>query len=529
MSATAKGKLAATPLWELLIFCLERKLSGSLVIESPGVGRSALSLRNGSVIKAKLAVRQHLLGELCVELQLISATQLEAVVGQSAKGLIGQAIRDQGLISNEQLRDVLIEQLVRQVEWCASLPGESIYGYYGSNDVLARWGGNGLSVDPLKLISRAAKVSMNPQKAHAVVASLGTRVLRLHPRAGVLRFDFGDEYRGALDVLRVKPQPFEELLATGLLPRQQLSTMIALLAMTRHLDLGLNAAPLGVDAARSGSSQESIAVVRAGVQKNRPAPEPAAPVEESAEISARRQEVLETAQRLQSLDLYATLGVANDADAAAVQAAFFQLARKWHPDKLPTELRDLREAATKVFARMTEAHQVLTNPEQRRQYDELAAQGATADDEQRKVRQVLEAATAFQKAEVLARKGDWKSAIEHSKQAYDDDPEQLEYGALYAWAVAKSGQRAQEANYADLLEILNDAVKQMPDNLRVRLYRADVLKLAGKSNLAIRDYRYVNDADPKNVEAAREIRLYKMRAEGSGGENEGLFGKLFKK
>ncbi len=59
---------------------------------------------------------------------------------------------------------------------------------------------------------------------------------------------------------------------------------------------------------------------------------------------------------------YALLGVAEDADETAIRTAFRQLARKYHPDV----------AGTGSLARMQElnvAYQVLSDPEQRREYD----------------------------------------------------------------------------------------------------------------------------------------------------------------
>src|SRR5690606_35878362 len=113
-------------------------------------------------------------------------------------------------------------------------------------------------------------------------------------------------------------------------------------------------------------------------------------------------------------------------------------------------------------------------------YDKLRADGGGSEEEQRKVQEVLRAASAFQKAEVLAKREDWEQAVKLAEQAYRGDPEQAEYGALYAWIAARQPDRAQNGMYDDLIEILHRAVKQQRNNIRVRLYRASVLKLAGQ-------------------------------------------------
>ena len=63
-------------------------------------------------------------------------------------------------------------------------------------------------------------------------------------------------------------------------------------------------------------------------------------------------------------DFYATLGVAQDASEEEIKKAYRKLARKWHPDKNPGDT-----AAEQKFKEIGEAHQVLADPEQRRQYD----------------------------------------------------------------------------------------------------------------------------------------------------------------
>lgn len=63
-------------------------------------------------------------------------------------------------------------------------------------------------------------------------------------------------------------------------------------------------------------------------------------------------------------DYYATLGVARDADAARLKAAYRQMAVQLHPDRRPGDPR-----ATERFQAVVEAWSVLSDPERRRRYD----------------------------------------------------------------------------------------------------------------------------------------------------------------
>ena len=68
-------------------------------------------------------------------------------------------------------------------------------------------------------------------------------------------------------------------------------------------------------------------------------------------------------------DYYEILGVSPDADAKTIKQAYRKLARQHHPDVHPGN----KEAEEK-FKTINEAYQALSNPEQRKKYDELRAQ-----------------------------------------------------------------------------------------------------------------------------------------------------------
>ena len=63
-------------------------------------------------------------------------------------------------------------------------------------------------------------------------------------------------------------------------------------------------------------------------------------------------------------DLYATLNVARDADAASIKRAYLQLARETHPDKHPDD-----ESASARFQAIGRAYSILRDEEKRKLYD----------------------------------------------------------------------------------------------------------------------------------------------------------------
>ena len=65
-------------------------------------------------------------------------------------------------------------------------------------------------------------------------------------------------------------------------------------------------------------------------------------------------------------DYYEVLGVSRDADDATLKKAYRQLAKKYHPDMNPGDAE-----AERKFKEASEAYAVLSDPDKRRQYDQL--------------------------------------------------------------------------------------------------------------------------------------------------------------
>lgn len=72
-------------------------------------------------------------------------------------------------------------------------------------------------------------------------------------------------------------------------------------------------------------------------------------------------------------DFYKVLGVPKDISQAELKKTYRKLARKYHPDSNPGDA-----AAEAKFKEISEAHAVLSDPEQRKEYDQMRALGAGA-------------------------------------------------------------------------------------------------------------------------------------------------------
>jgi curved DNA-binding protein CbpA len=526
VAPTAQGSLEATPLGHLLVYGLDRVLTGTLVLEEPTGNRHAIYFDGGGPSKAKVGGSILFLGRVLVDQKAITDEVYERTLAVATeRGVLhGQVLLEAGAIDEHALREGLREQLSRQVLWMFSLPPSTLFGYYDRLNFLEHWGGEGVRAKPLALIWRGVRDYAHAGHLAEVLERFGDQPILLHVDAPIRRFGFERREQAIIDVLRAKPQPLSELLGRGLADQAAVRRLVYAMILTRQLESGIpGVEPIGVDEAPSSSRIPIVSAhpprTESAMRSFAPGPVSAVPssseppvrstpprATESPELAAFKEEIRERAAN-GGANYYDLLGVPPDAVASVIQAGFFQLAKKWHPDRLGPDLDDVRDLATKVFARMSEAHQILSDPTRRKEYDELRKDGGGSAEEQEQVQRVIRAATAFQKAEVHMRRNNSAGALEESRRALELDPSQADYIALLAWVESTQ----LNANLEEIFARIEKAQRLEPNNTRIRWYRGSILKRMGKSGKAVGDFRFIVENDPRHVDAQREIRLYEMR------------------
>jgi Fe-S-cluster formation regulator IscX/YfhJ len=262
------------------------------------------------------------------------------------------------------------------------------------------------------------------------------------------------------------------------------------------------------------------------------------------ELAARKKEIVDKGASIDKEDYFAVLGVARDTPSSAIQKAFFALAKKWHPDRVSADLQDVKDVCAKVFSRMSEAHQTLTDPTKRVKYEASIKSGGVGDDSaesQAQVMAILGAATDFQKAEICLKRNDTRQAEDFCKRALDVDPKQADYIAMMAWLQSLKPMKQDPTSTQEQVQELSRAIAISQACERAFFYRAMLLKRLGEEAKAIKDFKRAVELNPRNVDAQREVRLFNMRggvatkpsagpsAKPAKKEEGGIFGKLFKK
>jgi curved DNA-binding protein CbpA len=144
-----------------------------------------------------------------------------------------------------------------------------------------------------------------------------------------------------------------------------------------------------------------------------------------------RREIQDLHARFRSIPYWELLGVARDAGPKDVRRAYLSAAKRLHPDRLAQlGLLDLKEAANEVFAEIARAHEVLADPEKRKQY-ETSLGGESDSDAQR----VAEAEASYVRGEQLMRAGNFRGALEFLERAVALWPDEADYQAALGWSL----------------------------------------------------------------------------------------------
>lgn len=496
LKPSAQGSLIKTPFPHLLVYTEGQKLTGTLAIwpdaEQEQVGQDRLLFEDGALV----AVRP---------------------IKPEARAF-----------------DAVLRLFQRR---------DGAYAFYEQQNLLGS--GAGIlseAIDLYALLARGLRQAPREDVMDATLARLGGRVLRIKPGVPLDRLEFEPKELALIDTLRAAPSTPEELLASTDLPALSAKRVLYLLGLVRGVEVGEEGA-----VARSsrvsgtslpkvtipGASPSRSIVPTAAAQASISAPPslpgvPPRPAELGGSDASRWDELLGIYQRLDELNHFELLQLPRDASAADIGTAYFAMVKKFHPDRLPPAIAALAPCAQALFERITEANETLGNPTARADYVKAVEGGGGTRAAERLMRNVLESAVEFQKAEVLLKRREYAQALSMLRSAIAKNPDEADYNALHGWILHLMNP-GESAPFDEMLRAFERALTAHPRNERAHYYKGVVLKRLNRNDEATKHFRSAVEINPRNLEAAREVRLAEMRKDSKppqGGSGK-LLSKLF--
>lgn len=239
----------------------------------------------------------------------------------------------------------------------------------------------------------------------------------------------------------------------------------------------------GAVAARGGElefevevASDARSVIAGAAAVAEAAREPGAAAALDPETEALRRDIETLAGKLGKLDHYAVLGLESNAQVGEIKKAYFKAAKRYHPDSLARKgLAGLEEKAARVFGRVSEAFEILSNPDKKAAYD----RGASAEPEIDTAR-LAQAETSYRKGEILIKMGNFQGALEYLQPAVDLWPDEPAYQSALGWALYKQP----SSDAARARTHLERAHQQAPDEAVTMFRLGMVLRALGEGETA---------------------------------------------
>jgi len=479
-----QGSLADHPLPRILVELHKRRFDGILSLRRDRVEKRVLFQGGAPVMAESNAASESLTAQL-VDAGLLEREQ-EARVARLVKEKgcpEGTALLALKLIDPKGLFGALQQQLRRRIHACFEwASGEFSLETGGSVPEEAR----ALRCDPLRLtidglvrhwgVTRLA-AELSPELSRFPVRQPGFEALaRRLPDDDVVRSGVA-----ALDGTRSLGQ------ALGASATQP-ALLAAVWLLASAGAIGFQDHPLEGDAAgAAGDAEIEIEITGAGPGAERPVG--AAGPSHSATGGARagaaeagsggglspaaeslRDEILSRHGQLPDLDYYQILGVAPDTAGPAIKKAYIKAAKKFHPDSLARMgLGGIRGEAGELFARISEAYEVLQDADERARYDARLAGGGDEADAQR----LAQAETFYVKASFLMKMGNFREAFPLLESAVELWPDEAAYQSDLAWALFKKAPSEPER----AVEHIEIAARLKPDDPEIE-FRTGIVRRA---------------------------------------------------
>ncbi len=499
---STRGNLKDVPFPELLSAFYQKKLTGVLLLKYEKI-KKIIYIRDGRPIFIKSNLLNECLGRILVREKMITEEELnESVKLMKDSGRQqGTILIEMGAISPHNLKYGLEKQLEIKLYDIFGWP-EGEYQFNAKEDFETPITTLELSV--ASLIYEGIKRNYDVGKIEQYLEKYQNQYLHPNPNPA-LRFQEMLMDQDEEDILKSidGSKTLREIMMSSQISRERLLRFIFALKVTGMVII--NPYPLGQEvppplpvippplpvkqAEQPGSQSENILPL------------------EDREIKNKIVKKLSLAKNGNYFDL---LGVNQMSTLSEIKKAYITLAKEFHPDRIPNSAgREVRKMAEELFHLLTEAHNVLTDEQKRKEYISKITQASkaeAADD----VTRLLAAEGKFQAGEEFLRKRLFSKAVDNFKEAIDLYPEEAEYFAYYGWALFQSEPENQEI-LKKARDALSTAITKNPKLDKAYLFMGYIYKGINRDDLAERQFEKAIQCNPDCTDALRELKLLDMK------------------
>lgn len=211
----------------------------------------------------------------------------------------------------------------------------------------------------------------------------------------------------------------------------------------------------------------------------------------------RVKEVLYMSDRLSNLDYYQILEVTGSATPAEIKKAYFQLARKYHPDLFDRGLPDeIKRKIDGVFDYITKAYHVLSDEDQKKKYD--ARKDVPKSDDKKDADKRAE--IKFRQGKTLYDQTRFEEAMIFLQEAVRLDPFKSKYFLLLAMTQSKIKVHQKKA-----VDNFRKAIHLEPWNPDGYLGLGLMYKKENMRVMAIKQFKQALQVDPDHPAALKEL------------------------
>ena len=420
----AEGTFTKTPFSHILIYLMERKLTGTLET-ADNKDNVTIYFREGMPAKVKSSVKGKGLGQILLDLGQINQDQLRACQQEMSTkgGFAGEILMRQGAVEAAGLMRGLRSQILLKLMDVFAMV-DARYAFYKDVNLLVGEGRDELfQVDTYPVLMAGARTHGARMKMEKVLDAVEGRWISVDSVDVLKRFRLNAPEQALCAELLSKGKTMEEIIQNGRHNRQVVRSTLYVLLLTKEAVISDVPPATGTPSIAPGPRPKFDSI----------SPPSAEEISSDPKIAALRGQIQEKASVIARQNYYEMLGIPLGAPTEEIRKAFFKLAKTYHPDRAGTTgTADLRETLQYVFSNLSEAHATLLDPETREEYVEAISAGIKrtslipAAHAEREVREALDAETLYQKGLVLLRRSPYDKALEFFRDGQAPDRDKWE-------------------------------------------------------------------------------------------------------